>query len=199
MFIWRKKKSTKSRTSALFGRWGYKHWDFLCRKHISRGSEICLWLIWASMQNSRLATWRWTRYCSFAKQAGWKKKRLSWSLLSVCEGTIETKVRNRDRKRFHYFFLFVFHPLLWPWSQCQAPEGPAIVPWTWGPVLADRWQHVADRLSPLFWFTTVHSPASVSIINASKNSGTVQQTKTQPQLTEWTAGPQPGRSLIQSL
>lgn len=74
MFIWRKKKSTKSRTSALFGRWGYKHWDFLCRKHISRGSEICLWLIWASMQNSRLATWRWTRYCSFAKQAGWKKK-----------------------------------------------------------------------------------------------------------------------------
>lgn len=93
------------------------------------------------------------------------------------------------------FFPPVFHLLLStsiPSFLVQSPEGHSLFS-VLGPGFCCCREHVADRLCSLLLLTTVHSPASASILNASKTSGTVQQTKPQPQLTEWTAGLQPER------
>lgn len=194
------KRIVKQRTAALCGPWGYKHWQSLCRKHISRGCKICLWAIFPFMWRSELPTRRWTVYCSFAKTYGWKKKQsLSWGFAFIWVSSNLKKVRDRDMDCFypclHPSFISSSDHLSHP-SLCQAPGGHSLFSVLRGPVFSGCWQHVADRLCSLFSFTTVRSPASASILNASKTSRTVQQTKTQPQLTEWTAGLQPERSLI---
>lgn len=94
------------------------------------------------------------------------------------------------------FFPPIFHLLLSPYIPSVlvwSPKGHLLFSVRWGPGFSGCREHVADRLCSPLLLTTVHSPASASILNASKTSGTVQQTKPQPQLTEWTAGLQPER------
>ena len=84
------KKTVKQRTAALFGPWGYKLWDSLCRKHISGDSRICLWLIWPFMCSRQLPT----------------------PFLRICFHMRLLKTGESERIR-PPFFPSSFHPLLW--------------------------------------------------------------------------------------
>lgn len=67
----KKKREKKQRSAALLGPWGFIHWDCICRKHISRAREICVWLIFPFMWSTEQPSWRWTVCCSF----GWMKEK----------------------------------------------------------------------------------------------------------------------------
>lgn len=162
---------------------GRKRTDFHRWKHISRACEICLWLICPFMSGGKLLIRKWTAYCSFANRVEWNKINtlmlLAWTRMS--SGPLWVHLSSS--------------PSIYPCIPVSDPGRHWLVSERQDP-LVSSWQHVADRLSSVFSFTTVHSPALASILTASKTSGTEQQTKTQPQLTEWTAGLQPERSLI---
>lgn len=127
-----------------------------------------------------------------------KKKQSQTGNRLTVQSVCAYKQTNDNKNNRHSSNVVILQPLDFYWSIPSVPVschgGVMAGPCTQGPRLLA--QHVADRLSSWFHFTTACSSASARTLNASKTGGRVQQTKAQPQLTERTAGLQPERSLI---
>lgn len=69
------KETVRQRTAALFGPSGHKHRNALYRKHTSRGSVICLWLICPFMRGCEMPTSMWTAGLFCCTLGAWDKRK----------------------------------------------------------------------------------------------------------------------------
>lgn len=181
------RKTVRQRAAALFGPWGYKPRKSFSVENTSKGCKIQFFLL----SEAGSCPHGGGQCIILFAQAWMKEETLSWGFALIWISLREEESGTLSSPSFPPSFIsyspHTSHPSLSgaPRATCCSVRR--------GPGFSGCREHVADRLCSPLLLTTVHSPASASILNASKTSGTVQQTKPQPQLTEWTAGLQPER------